>query len=402
MADTIKSTNDKLEQQPQLDKQVEDKNDAGQANLKKSKKKNKEKQETKIDDQTLLKLLDQRLQEIGEVPVSDDDPEIKAIKKKYKTLSKLTAEALYPDLTPEEKVKKLSEAYTALSQLNNFFEEHAYILSKLNFNAKFERDQQAKENANQVNYKVQLEKGCREVQKNNDHIKSVNKKFTEEETKRREELLQNFENTIKEVTDKMEAQKKQADEFAAENETLRATLTEKIKKFEEREKEFFEQIKQVDEKNDSKTKEVLAKLKEIENNAKKSFEVKDQIQKYKSSETETKFKIAIYSQRFGDFESTLGTTNDMLSRFKQELERTASRLKTLQAENKALKEKVDKIDTATLEIFNLTQDAKDELKKAQKEKDQVREKLVKIQGEVTAVNKKIQELESQKTAQAQQ
>jgi hypothetical protein len=28
-------------------------------------------------------------------------------------------------------------------------------------------------------------------------------------------------------------------------------------------------------------------------------------------------------------------------------------LKTLQAENKALKEKVDKIDTATLEIFNL-------------------------------------------------
>lgn len=102
---------------------------------------------------------------------------------------------------------------------------------------------------------------------------------------------------------------------------MRATLTEKIKKFEEREKEFFEQIKQVDEKNDSKTKEVLAKLKEIENNAKKSFEVKDQIQKYKSSETETKFKIAIYSQRFGDFESTLGTTNDMLSRFKQELER---------------------------------------------------------------------------------
>lgn len=78
---------------------------------------------------------------------------------------------------------------------------------------------EAKENANQVNYKVQLEKGCREVQKNNDHIKSVNKKFTEEETKRREELLQNFENTIKEVTDKMEAQKKQADEFAAENET---------------------------------------------------------------------------------------------------------------------------------------------------------------------------------------
>ena len=102
---------------------------------------------------------------------------------------------------------------------------------------------------------------------------------------------------------------------------MREDLEGQIKKFEDREKEFFDQIKELDDKNKNKTEEILGKLKEIELNAKKTFEIKDQVQQYKTRETEAKFKIAIYSQRAGDFERTLASTTEMLKRFKTELER---------------------------------------------------------------------------------
>ena len=80
-------------------------------------------------------------------------------------------------------------------------------------------------------------------------------------------------------------------------------------------------IHSVDTSNESKSQEVLGKLKDIEVEARKAFEIKDETNKIKSQEAEAKFKIAIYSQRFGDFETTFKGTEEMLERFKEELRR---------------------------------------------------------------------------------
>jgi len=60
-------------------------------------------------------------------------------------------------------------------------------------------------------------------------------------------------------------------------------------------------------------------LKDIEERARKAFEIKDQISAIKRQETEDKLKIAVYSQRFGDLDTTFGNTIEVLRRFKEEL-----------------------------------------------------------------------------------
>lgn len=71
---------------------------------------------------------------------------------------------------------------------------------------------------------------------------------------------------------------------------------------------FFLILLNLDTNNESKSQEVLGKLKDIESEARKAFDIKDETNKVKSQEAEAKFKIAIYSQRFGDFETTFSGT----------------------------------------------------------------------------------------------
>lgn len=78
-----------------------------------------------------------------------------------------------------------------------------------------------------------------------------------------------------------------------------------------------------DSKNDDRTKGVLGNLKTIEEGAKKAFEIKDKIKDLKKQAAEDKLKVAIYSQRFGDLESTFNTTTEVLQKFKAELSRVS-------------------------------------------------------------------------------
>ncbi len=66
--------------------------------------------------------------------------------------------------------------------------------------------------------KINFESFARDVQKNNDQIKDINKKFVEEETNRREEIRKNFENTLNEITIKLDEQRTSAQEQIKENE----------------------------------------------------------------------------------------------------------------------------------------------------------------------------------------
>jgi len=93
--------------------------------------------------------------------------------------------------------------------------------------------------------KGNFEKFARDVQKNNAQIKDINKKFVEEETKKREDIIKSFENTINEISIKLDEQRLAAQEQIQENEKLKAEFDEKIKVYEEREKEFFEKVKEL-------------------------------------------------------------------------------------------------------------------------------------------------------------
>ena len=100
---------------------------------------------------------------------------------------------------------------------------------------------------------------------------------------------------------------------------MRAQLKDKIQQFEAREKEVLDEIKKRDEENENKTKDILNKLKYIEKDAHASYEMKANIERVDKNTSDIKIKIALYSERFPEFENTYKTTYDMQLRFKQEI-----------------------------------------------------------------------------------
>lgn len=225
-------------------------------------------------------------------------------------------------------------------------------------------------------------------------IKDTNKKYVDEETSRREELKKNFESSLGEITSKLDEQSKGAQEQHLENEELRAKLKDKIQQFEAREKEVLDEIKKKDEENEDRTKGILGKLRTIEKDAQASFELKSNIDRTEKNISDVKIKIALYSERFPEFENTYKTTYDMQLRFKQEIMKTASRIKTLYKANTVLKQKNERIDAATIEILTENNDLKKKIEEARQNKDKIRNKCMQIQKDLKEKDKELAALQT--------
>jgi len=269
-------------------------------------------------------------------------------------------------------------------------------LNKLQGTNRLEKEIISGETLKLANYKSKLEKLCREFQANNNSIKETNKKYVEEETKRREELKKNFESSLGEIAIKLEEQSKGAQEQHQENEELRAKLKDKIQQFEAREKEVLEEIKKKDDENEDRTKGILNKLKEIEKDAQASFELKANIEKVEKNESDIKIKIALYSERFPEFENTYKTTYDMQLRFKQEIVKTASRIKSLFQQNVSLKQKNERIDAATLEILSENNDIRKQIEETRLHKEKIRKLCIELQKESKEKDKELASLQASK------
>jgi len=76
------------------------------------------------------------------------------------------------------------------------------------------------------------------------------------------------------------------------------------------------------------------------------------------------------------------------------LEKSASRVKGLHQENRELKEKNEKVQNLTLELFNLNQDLKKKLDDNNKKKNTLREKCITIQNELKAKTDQLTQLEN--------
>jgi len=140
----------------------------------------------------------------------------------------------------------------------------------------------------------------------------------------------------------------------------------------------------------------LNKLKEIEKDAQASFELKANIEKVEKNESDIKIKIALYSERFPEFENTYKTTYDMQLRFKQEIVKTASRIKSLFQQNVSLKQKNERIDAATLEILSENNDVRKQIEETRLHKEKIRKLCIELQKESKEKDKELASLQASK------
>ena len=107
------------------------------------------------------------------------------------------------------------------------------------------RDAVHQENGKLKTFKSKLENLCRELQKQNKSILAESKRSIETESTKRQELADNFNSTISDISAKIDEQSAERTQIVEEN----ADLREKLKSFLEkdvREKQFAQELKTKD------------------------------------------------------------------------------------------------------------------------------------------------------------
>lgn len=232
--------------------------------------------------------------------------------------------------------------------------------------------------------KQKLESLCAELQKQQRDLLDENKKITDQERSRRQELADKFQWTIKDVREKMDQQAQERLEQVRENDELRAKFKKFLEQYEEREKELIEQQK----RRELETQMVGLRLSEQEQLYKQeATRLSAQTAEYETlsnSETILQQQLKTYGDKFSQFQDTLSKSNKVFEKYKRERNRLQRKVETLEKENVTLKEKNEKKNATAVRDGDRLLKEKDELEKQSKvllaEKKELQAKLDQLRG----------------------
>jgi len=279
----------------------------------------------------------------------------KASKKHIKEMRDFLTETFdNENFSKEEKIKTVLSKYVQLLNDNKILEKEATTKSRRSEQLNKEKDTIYSELTKVNSIKSKLETLCRELQKQNKASQEDSKRMAEEEKVRRSDLSKKFHEKIQEISKKMEEQGEERIKLYKENEVLREKIKNFVEQYEIREKHFETQVKS----KDLEIKLLEAKVKQqTQIAASESHRAKTQLQSFEeqslnSSKTEKELRaqLALYAQKFEQFQETLSKSNDVFNTFKQDMERMARTIKKNEKENTELKKKCEQTDLALIEL----------------------------------------------------
>ncbi|XP_024515052.1 beta-taxilin isoform X1 [Selaginella moellendorffii] len=197
-----------------------------------------------------------------------------------------------------------------------------------------------------------LESLCRELQRQNKILLDESKKIASEEQQRRQELSTKFHNTIKEISLKLDEQGDDRIRQVKENEILREKLKHFTQQYEVREEHFSHQLR---------TKVLEHQLLEVKlkqqqerfvQEEAKARAYTEQISQLLLTEQDLRSQLALYGDKFEQFQDTLTKSNEVFASFKQEMEKMSKTIRTLEKENLSLKKKCQQCDVSLIELLD--------------------------------------------------
>mmetsp|Transcript_100028 Transcript_100028/g.173599 ORF Transcript_100028/g.173599 Transcript_100028/m.173599 type:complete len:488 (-) Transcript_100028:54-1517(-) len=291
-----------------------------------------------------------------------------------------------PNVPDTDKIQVLHEALTQRIEDTKTLEEHkASTLRRLDDSGK-ERDRCRRETERALATNSKLEGSCRELQTQKSNIAKENQRIAEEEQSRHTELKEKFEQAIKDVQEKMDAELEVRQHFMKENEDLRGKLQKFTETYEAQERQLAEQ-------RESRASEMEVAQKRLQEHETACSESKantavleKQNEALKQSQKKLRAELQSILGKFDEFHEAVTGSNQRHGECKVEIDNLQSRLQDLEKENADLRN--------SAEVNN----AAEEQKVAQKQRDALEKLCDNLQRE----NKKLQEqLESLKKRQAQ-
>ncbi|CZT02546.1 hypothetical protein WAI453_002084 [Rhynchosporium graminicola] len=269
----------------------------------------------------------------------EQEAEIERELKKYnRELNNLTSKS--EDLQKIEVLhKRVSDLFTSMKRLDRDNQKN----KKRGDQLQKEKDLARTESSKNLNMKEKLEKLCRELQKDNNRLKSENKIMSDAEKDNHAAWDEKFKLVLWQLQEYQEAKdypKSQTINIEVE-ELFKQRFKSLIDQYELRELHFHSLLR-------SKELEVqynMAKYdrekKLAESEGSRSRSLNSQVLTFSKTETELRSQLNIYVEKFKQVEDTLNNSNDLFLTFRKEMEEMSKKTKRLEKDNMTLTRKHD-------------------------------------------------------------
>uniref|UniRef100_A0A8D0DQ42 Taxilin alpha n=1 Tax=Salvator merianae TaxID=96440 RepID=A0A8D0DQ42_SALMN len=327
-------------------------------------------------------------------------------KRKAKGLGKeitLLMQTLNTLSTPEEKLAALCKKYAELLEEHRNSQKQMKILQKKQTQLVQEKDHLRSEHSKAILARSKLESLCRELQRHNRTLKEEGVQRAREEEEKRKEVTSHFQVTLNDIQLQMEQHNERNAKLRQENMELAERLKKLIEQYELREEHIDKVFKHKDLQQqlvDAKLQQAQEMLKEAEerHQREKDFLLKEAVESQrmcelmKQQETHLKEQLALYTEKFEEFQNTLSKSSEVFTTFKQEMEKMTKKIKKLEKETTMYRSRWESSNKALLEMAE-EKTLRDKELEGLQVKIQRLEKLCRaLQTERNDLNKKVQDL----------
>ncbi|XP_064445614.1 alpha-taxilin isoform X2 [Mirounga angustirostris] len=224
-----------------------------------------------------------------------------------------------------------------------------------------------------------------------------------EEEEKRKEVTSHFQVTLNDIQLQMEQHNERNSKLRQENMELAERLKKLIEQYELREEHIDKVFKHKDLQQqlvDAKLQQAQEMLKEAEerHQREKDFLLKEAVESQrmcelmKQQETHLKQQLALYTEKFEEFQNTLSKSSEVFTTFKQEMEKMTKKIKKLEKETTMYRSRWESSNKALLEMAE-EKTLRDKELEGLQVKIQRLEKLCRaLQTERNDLNKRVQDL----------
>ncbi|XP_067317668.1 alpha-taxilin-like isoform X2 [Anolis sagrei] len=305
--------------------------------------------------------------------------------------------------TSEEKLAALCKKYAELLEENRNSQKQVKVLLKKQSQLVQKKDHLWSEHSKAILARSKLESLCRELQRHNCILKEEGDQRARKEEEKRKEVTSHFQVTLNDIQLQMEQHNERNSKLRQENMELAERLKKLIEQYELREEHIDKVFKHKDLQQqlvDAKLHQAQEMLKKAEerHQREKDFLLKEAVESQrmcelmKQQETHLKQQLALYTEKFKEFQNTHSKSSEVFTTFKQEMEKMTKKIKKLEKETTMYRSRWESSNKALLEMAE-EKTLRDKELEGLQAKIQCLEKLCRaLQTERNDLNKKVQDL----------
>ncbi|XP_031735276.1 beta-taxilin-like isoform X1 [Anarrhichthys ocellatus] len=271
-----------------------------------------------------------------------------------KSLNKLSS--------PEKKLENVVRKHAELTALRRADERKLCVLQKKLSFLLDERQQQQEESRSSAAARSKLEALCRELQGHCDVLRAETLQRCREDEEKRTEITTHFQMMLTEIQAQIEQHSTRNDKLCNENSNLTDKLEGLMNQCEMREEGLEKINKHRDLQHkltEAKLKQAHALLSEGEEKHKREKEYllvqaaewKLQTKTLTEQGTVMQAQLALYAEKFDEFQATLAKSNEIYVRFKKEMDNMSDKMKKMEKESGLWKTRFESCNKALTEMM---------------------------------------------------